>query len=242
MDRRLNILPLLAALALTAIGPMVVFPQQMSNKNRGKIHRIEKDFDVNDLSNGAWKRAETIAVSTYWNGAIAPAGRSFNARLLWSDKYLYVLFEARQDEQLIISKNPVLTSKTMNLWDRDVCEIFLAPDKSEPRKYFEFEVAPTGEWLDVALDLTSGQRISNWTFASGMQAAAKPEKAIVTLAVKVPWAGFGKKPRSGEIWLGNLLRCVGKDPDRGYLAWSPTMTGEPAFHVPEKFGEFEFVN
>jgi hypothetical protein len=49
------------------------------------------------------------------------------------------------------------------------------------------------------------------------------------------------KPKSGDVWLGNLLRCVGRDPDRGYLAWQPTMTEKPNFHVPEKFGEFEFV-
>jgi hypothetical protein len=232
----------MAVLAALAAGPTVVISQQMPNKNRGKIRRIDKNFAVTDVTNSSWKRADKISISTYWNGENAPAGRSFTARLLWSDTHLYVLFEAQQVEPLVISDNPVLTSKSMNLWDRDVCEIFLAPDRREPRKYFEFEVAPTGEWLDVALDLTSGKRVSNWNYDSEMEAAAKMNMDHVTLALRVPWTAFGKKPKAGEIWLGNLLRCIGKDPDRGYLAWSPTMTKEPAFHVPEKFGEFEFVN
>ena len=242
MTKRAAILLLLLVSAAFAASPTGAFPQQMPNKNRGKINRTDKNFAVTDVMNGSWKRADKISVSSYWNGDKAPAGRSFTARLLWSDTDLYVLFEAQQVEPLVIGDNPVLTSKTMNLWDRDVCEIFLAPDKREPRKYFEFEVGPTGEWLDVALDLTSGKRVSNWDYDSEMQAAAKIKKDHVTLALKVPWTAFGKKPKAGEIWLGNLLRCIGKDPDRGYLAWSPTMTKEPAFHVPEKFGEFEFVN
>ena len=242
MTKRATILLLLSVLAAFAASPAGVFPQQMLNKNRGKIHRIDNNFAVTDVTNSSWNRADKISVSTYWNGEKAPVGRSFTARLLWSDTHLYVLFEAQQAEPLVLADNPMLTSKTMNLWDRDVCEIFLAPDKREPRKYFEFEVAPTGEWLDVALDLTSGKRVSNWDYDSEMEAAAKMMRDHVTLALKVPWTAFGRKPKAGEIWLGNLLRCIGKDPDRGYLAWSPTMTKEPAFHVPEKFGEFEFVN
>jgi hypothetical protein len=58
--------------------------------------------------------------------------------------------------------------------------------------------------------------------------------------MKVPWTAFGKKPESGDVWLGNLFRQVGSGETRGYLAWSPTMTRTPNFHVPEKFGEFVF--
>jgi hypothetical protein len=39
----------------------------------------------------------------------------------------------------------------------------------------------------------------------------------------------------------NLCRCVGEDPDRGYLAWRPTHTAEPNFHVPTAFGTIVFT-
>jgi hypothetical protein len=61
------------------------------------------------------------------------------------------------------------------------------------------------------------------------------------MAFKIPWKAFGGKPATGDVWLGNLYRAVGTGDTRGYLAWSPTMTKDPQFHVPEKFGEFVFV-
>ena len=67
------------------------------------------------------------------------------------------------------------------------------------------------------------------------------ENGRIQMAVKIEWNAFGRVPKAGDVWLGNLFRCVGKDPDRGYLAWSPTGTEVPDFHVPEKFGEFLFV-
>ena len=63
----------------------------------------------------------------------------------------------------------------------------------------------------------------------------------VVIVMKIPWTAFGKRPEAGDVWLGNILRCVGKGPNRGYLAWSPTFTEQPNFHVPERFGEFRFV-
>lgn len=205
------------------------------------IKRTAADFPVSDLDNAAWNHAFQAGLNRYWDGTDAPLGRRAKAKMLWSEAALYIRFEATQTESLVVSSRPDLTKKTMNLWDRDVVEIFLAPDRSEPRKYFEFEAAPTGEWLDVALDSTSGKRVSDWDYASRMEAAARVEKDRVMIAMKIPWKAFGKTPKAGDVWLGNLLRCVGKDPERGYLAWSPTMTKNPNFHVPERFGEFHFV-
>ena len=218
------------------------FAQTMSSPSKSSLNikHISTDFAVSDLSNAQWKKADRILVDRYWSGERAPEGRRFSVRLLWSKTALYVLFEANREEPLVVSEKPDLTKKTIGLWDRDVVEIFVAPEAKEPRKYFEFEAAPTGEWLDVALDLTSGTRISDWKYASGMESFARVEPGRVVTAMKIPWSAFGKTPKAAEVWLGNLLRCVGKDPGRGYLTWQPTMTQQPNFHVPEKFGEFVF--
>lgn len=200
------------------------------------------DFPIADLSSPNWRLAKEIEIGTYWSGNKAPDGRHFRARLLWSDTALYVRFDAVQTEPLVVSDKPELGAKTMKLWDRDVCEIFIAPDEHEPRKYFEFEIAPNGEWIDLTIDLTSGERVTGWDFKSGMQSAAKIESETVTMTMKVEWRSLGRMPKTGDVWLGNLFRCIGKDPNRGYLAWQPTLTKEPAFHIPEKFGQFHFVN
>ncbi|MEP6789325.1 MAG: carbohydrate-binding family 9-like protein, partial [Acidobacteriota bacterium] len=176
-----------------------------------------------------------------WSGKAAPEVRHFKARMLWSPTALYVRFEAEQHEPLVVSEKPDLTQKVRGLWDRDVCEIFIAPDKTNPNKYFEFEIAPTGEWIDLRVAVLPDTRETDWDYESGMSSAARIEKNKVIMAIKIEWKALGRTPTAGDIWLGNLLRCVGKDPTRGYLAWIATETSEPSFHVPSKFGEFTFV-
>jgi hypothetical protein len=74
-----------------------------------------------------------------------------------------------------------------------------------------------------------------------MESAARIETGKVSMAIKIQWKAFGKTPKVNDVWKGNLFRCVGSGETRGYLAWSPTETETPNFHVPEAFGEFEFV-
>jgi hypothetical protein len=232
-----------SALILLSLAAAVC-PQgpKMKTTSEIRIRHITRELSVEDLTSSVWKLADEVEVGTYWSGQAAPKGRHFRARLLWSDTALYVRFEGEQTEPLFVSDRPNLKTKTLKMWDRDVCEIFIAPDPAEPRKYFEFEIAPNGEWIDLTIDLTSGTRETDWNYASGMRSAAKIERGEVLMAIKVEWRSFGRTPKVGETWLGNLFRCVGRDPDRGYLAWQPTLTPEPAFHVPEKFGKFVFAD
>ena len=212
-------------------------------KMNGKIRiaHVKNDFSIQSLNHKSWKRANEVTIDKYWSGETAPDGRRFKAELLWSKTALYVRFEANQTEPLVISDAPNLTSKTKGLWDRDVCEIFLAPNKADFRRYFEFEIAPTGEWIDLGIHQKPDERITDWDYDSGMQSAAVIEEGKVISPIKIGWKAFGTTPKAGDVWLGNILRCVGKDPTRGYLTWQPTLTKEASFHVPEKFGEFEFV-
>ncbi|MDQ3324063.1 MAG: carbohydrate-binding family 9-like protein [Acidobacteriota bacterium] len=212
----------------------------MNDRNRIKIARIEKDFSINEFDNKDWQKAKEIEAGKYWSGEIAPNGRHFKAKLLWSDVALHVRFRANQSEPLIISDTPNLESKTIGLWDRDVCEIFVAPDKNNLQKYFEFEIAPSGEWIDLKIQQTPNGRQTDFDYDSEMQSAARIEKDKVLMQLKIGWKAFGKTPKAGDVWRGNLFRCVGAGETRSYLAWQPTRTDEPNFHVPEAFGEFEF--
>ena len=205
-----------------------------------EARHISADLAVGDLTNSEWNKTGSAQINQYWSGEPAPVGRQAEARILWSAKALYVRYACHQAEPLVISRNPQTETKTMNLWDRDVCDIFVAPDPSVIERYLEFEVAPTGEWIDVALDLTSGERQSDWKFNSHMTAAAKIEKDRVTMAMRIPWNGWIHQPQKGERWRANLFRCVGKDPGRGYLSWQPTRTPQPSFHLPQAFGWLVF--
>lgn len=198
------------------------------------------DLGVGDLTSAEWDKAHAIAIDRYWSGEATPIGRAAEARVLWSNKALHIRFVCHQAEPLIVSTTPQTTSKTMGLWDRDVCEIFIAPDPNAIERYLEFEAAPNGEWLDVAIHWTPEKRESDWEFHSHMTTAAKIEKERVTIAMRIPWNHWIHEPQASERWRVNLFRCVGSDPGRGYLAWQPTRTPKANFHVPQVFGWLVF--
>jgi hypothetical protein len=230
--RKAFLIPLLLAAALMG--------QAQKKMDHILIRHIKHDFEIAGFDSRNWRRAKAVEIQTYWSGEMAPTTRSFSARLLWSDTALYVRFDAEQHERLVVSEKPDLTRKVKGLWDRDVCEIFIAPDHTNPNKYFEFEVAPTGEWIDLDIEVTPVKRLTAWDYTSGMEAAARVRKKDVVEVIKIPFKALGRSPRVGEIWRGNLFRCIGAGRTRGYLAWRPTHTKEPGFHVPSAFGEFEF--
>jgi len=216
------------------------FATALDSRNKARFRYVDQEIDVKTLAESIFAQYLSPIVDLDWSGTIQ-ASRFFSFTGLWSNSSLYILFDCGQNEPIAVAADPVLDKKTIGLWERDVCEIFIAPDKNEPRKYFEFEVAPTGEWLDLAIDLTSGERVTDWDYNSGMEAAAKIADGRVLMAMKIPWKAFGRMPKAGDVWLGNIFRCVGEGETRGYLAWQPTMTEKPNFHVPEKFGEFHFI-
>jgi Carbohydrate family 9 binding domain-like len=199
------------------------------------------DLAVDDFDSSEWNKSEPVRINRYWSGNPAPASRHAEARVLWSDKALHVRYVCHQAEPLIVSDKPQTEKKTMGLWDRDVCEIFIAPDPHVVERYFEFEAAPTGEWLDVAIQWTPEKRESDWEFNSHMTTTAKIGKDRLTIAMRIPWNDWIHRPQTGERWRVNLFRCVGKDPNRGYLAWQPTKMPQPGFHLPQVFGWLMFV-
>ena len=206
----------------------------------GSVRRAASARGPQGLDDPEWEAADALTVSEYWSGESAPPERHCEARILWSDTGLHVRFHAVQAEPPVVAKEPVLDRKTPRLWERDVCEIFIAPGEKDPFRYLEFEVAPTGEWLDLAIEHEKDERATDWDFRSGMSAVGRIGEGSVGMAVTVPWDAFGVKPEPGDIWRGNLLRAVGSGEDRGYLAWSPTLTERPDFHVPQRFGKFVF--
>jgi hypothetical protein len=201
---------------------------------------IGAPVSVDDFESEVWQRCEPVTIAHLWSGAPAPVERHAEVRICWSDEALHVRFVCNQHEPLVISAEPKTDRKTLGLWERDVCEIFVAPNPATPEHYFEFEGAPTGEWVDLGILVMPEGRETDWEFGSGLHAAAKIESTLVRIALMIPWSASIPEPELGDVWLVNLFRCVGPEaPDR-YLAWRPTYTPEPAYHVPEAFGELRF--
>jgi hypothetical protein len=202
---------------------------------------IARDLTADDYESPFWLCAAPVTITRRWSGETAPPERHAEARILWTDQALCVRFVCRQTEPLVITTNPVLDRKTIGLWNRDVCEIFLAPNADAPEQYFEFEAAPTGEWVDLAINFKPTGRETDFDFHSGMTVFAQRKGEQLTVAMRIPWAGSLSKPEVGDKWRVNLFRCVGIGNER-YLAWQPTFTVEPNFHVPEAFGWLKFID
>jgi hypothetical protein len=206
-----------------------------------KIKYSKQEVQIENLDDFFWEKTDEVKIKNYWSGLEAEKSRHSTVNLLWGEDFLWVRFVCNQGETLYINDKPSLTKKSIGLWDFDVCEIFLAPNLENTAKYYEFEVSPSGEWLDLAIHQMPEKRETDWEFKSNMKVATKILENSIIMAIQIPWKAFGKKPYEGEKWGGNLFRCVGKGENRGYLAWQPTLTEKPNFHIPKKFGWFEFV-
>src|SRR5215210_6847767 len=103
-----------------------------------EAYRAGSDVAAADLEHEAWQSARPVHLTRYWSGTKAPVGRHGEARVVWTEAALCVRFVCRQSEPLITSATPQTGTKTIGLWERDVCEIFLAPDANVPERYFEF--------------------------------------------------------------------------------------------------------
>ena len=205
-----------------------------------KAPRQSAPLSVADLLNPNWDKVSAVTIMHLWAGEEAVATRHAEAQVCWSAEALHVRFVCRQNEPLVVDPRPVTDRKTLGLWDRDVCEIFLAPDATNPSRYFEFEAAPTGEWVDLGIVMMPSGRETEWDYASGMKTHALVEPNRIVIGMKIPWSDRIPKPATGEEWRVNLFRCVGPDEATRYLAWRPTLTPEPNFHVPDAFGWLRF--
>jgi alpha-galactosidase len=201
---------------------------------------VDVDFDARQFDGSAWAGAHPVHITRYWSGGEAPVGSHAEARIIWSNESLHVRFVCHQNQPLIISPNPQLDQKTIGLWNRDVCEIFIAPFPDQPHRYFEFEAAPTGEWVDLAVRFNQTNRENDFEYRSGMTVGARVAGDQITVSMRIPWSDSIPKPTMGDEWRANLFRCVGLGNER-YLAWQPTFTAEPNFHLPEAFGRVLFI-
>ena len=196
-------------------------------------------LSARDFDHAEWARANPVMITHKWTGEAAPVSRHAEARIIWTGESLLVRFVCVQEEPLVVNAAPATERKTPGLWYKDVCEIFVAPDPQSPGRYFEFEVSPLGEWIDLAINHLPGNRETNFEFFSGMTAASRVGEGQYVAAMSIPWSGSIPKPTIGDVWRVNLFRCVGVGDER-YLAWQPTYAPEPNFHVPEVFGQLHF--
>ena len=184
-----------------------------------------------------WVGALPLQFNADWQGKNADSERGTEVRLLWTREVLFLRFQARY-RTITVFADAEANGRRDQLWDRDVAEVFLQPDRSHLRRYKEFEVSPNGFWIDLEIapgekhDLKSGlkRRVV-------LREAEKTWTAELTIPMNCLVANFDP----ALAWRVNFYRVEGAQEPRFYSAWRPTGTQVPNFHVPEAFGELVFA-
>lgn len=200
-----------------------------------RAKRITKDFKPDGrLTESVWRTAPLARLEYGIKDGTARPDLASTARVLWSDHYLYFGFEARYQD-LAVFTPPAKHKERLGLWDREVVEAFIGADPANMDHYTEFEVAPTGEKLDLILTLPD----KDFEWSSGFEAATRVDRKskIWVAEFRIPLKSLSPtKPAAGTRWRLNLYRHAAAN--QAFLAWSPTATDTA--HTPEKFGILEF--
>lgn len=185
----------------------------------------------------SWGRAGLLRFNADWQGKNADPGRETEVRLLWTPEMLFLRFQARY-RTITVFEDAETNGRRDQLWDRDVAEAFLQPDRSNLRRYKEFEVSPNGFWID--LDIAPGEKHDLKSRLTRRVVLNEVEK-IWTAELAIPIRCLAAKFDPTAAWRVNFYRVEGTKEPRFYSAWRPTRTDVPNFHVPEAFGELVFA-
>jgi hypothetical protein len=196
-----------------------------------------------DPQSAVWRNAKTAVMTKDCTRTLDYPDLQTEIRGFWTDSDLYLLFICPY-RSLNTFQPPQNDQPRRGLWDRDVVEMFLGDDWENIRHYRELEIAPTADWIDLAIDLDHRGQDRNWR--SGWKTTARiDEKAKIWYAAcQIPLKSVSEKEvRPGTRWRANLYRIDGDgpDPQRRFMCWQPTcVVNRDPNHVPENFGSLVF--
>ena len=196
-----------------------------------------------NLSKKVWKDASWIEFAHDASGKIeSPAVRT-SVAAVWSDRFVYFAFSAHYDS-LNIYEGEDVTKERWELWNRDVVEVFLNPQPARMTHYYEFEVAPNNQWIDLEIEKKKNP-FNDASWNSGFEHATQidAKHRVWFTEMRIPLSALGVDAiHKSDLWRVNFFRAAGQggDDHRVFLAWSPIPQGG-TFHVPNRFGILRFV-
>jgi hypothetical protein len=197
-----------------------------------------------DPDSPAWAHAASTWIAKDCTHQLDYPNLRTEVRGFWTDSDLNLLFISPYDELNLWL--PADTSKDrLNLWDRDVVEFFLGDDWTDINRYREFEISPTGDWVDLAIDRNRNSYDATWNSGWQRQGRIDEKHHMWYAAARVPLRSISEKQvTAGSRWRANLYRINGLGPDskRQFMCWQPTcVANRDPNHVPEHFGTLVFT-
>jgi hypothetical protein len=196
-----------------------------------------------DPQSAAWKDAKSAWMVKDCTRTLDYPDLKTEIRGFWTDTDLYLLFICPY-RSLNLFQPPQNGQPRRGLWDRDVVEMFLGDDWENIRHYREFEIAPTADWIDLAIDLDRRGQNRNWRSGWKITARIDEQAKIWYAACQIPLKSVSEKEvQPGTRWRANLYRIDGDgpDPERRFMCWQPTcVVNRDPNHVPENFGSLVF--
>jgi hypothetical protein len=197
-----------------------------------------------DLEKLAWRKAHFVEFDHDWAGKQHYPQAATRVRSLWTPSHVYFAFWCNHSGLNVFPEDDPKEEKD-GLWERDVVEIFINPRPRRVEHYYEFEVSPNNLWIDLEIDLNR-RSFNDMTWNSGFSHATWIDEKIWTCEIRIPvraLCGEDEGPSVHDEWRVNFYRADGEGDNtvRRLLAWSPTRSPKPNFHVPSSFGLFRFV-
>lgn len=162
----------------------------------------------------------------------------------WTTTFLYLAFWCPY-RTLNIYEGEDTAVERWQLWERDVVEALIQPAPQVPSHYYEFEVAPNNQWLDLEIDLAP-KPSHNAAWNSGFEHATliNPATHIWTAEIRIPATSMNTEISPGRDWRANFYRCDGPGDDRArrMMCWArlPICAPGASFHQPASFGTLRF--
>jgi alpha-galactosidase len=196
-----------------------------------------------DLAKPVWKRAKWVHFNHDMAGYPTYPQAATSVASVWTERDVYFAFRCKYDT-LNIYEGEDSAKERWELWERDVVEVFANPLPERVNHYYEFEVSPNNQWIDLEIDKDKDPfNDAGWN--SGFEHATRidEQNKIWTCEMRVPVKTMSVATiKTGDEWRINFYRAdgPGDDSTRRFMSWSTIPEGR-TFHAPTRFGIIRFV-
>jgi hypothetical protein len=227
-----------------ATGKPMSEPSPYSGDVRTTAKFSPEDFVPDgDLTKEVWQKAEWVRFDHDMSGHQHFPEAETKVASLWTPTHVYFAFQCKY-AALNVYEGEDPAEERWELWNRDVVEVFANPEPGRVNHYYEFEVAPNNQWIDLEIDKDKDPfNEAGWDSHFEHATRVDAQNHIWTCEMRIPVRSMNVRLLEPNAeWRINFYRADGPGDDsrRRFMCWSTIPEGR-TFHVPTRFGIIRFV-